>query len=113
MATVSTELSPAPRFQTSTCAAVGGEGTNFNHAAPFCDMTQNWRGKPLISLELIVSWIASTRTANGLKVKTQLDGRAFPSVVKVSNDELRRLHVNPAKFHGDWNYRITPRRKLT
>jgi hypothetical protein len=78
----------------------------------FCHITQNWRGKTLVSHEVIVNLIASTTTAKGLKVTAELDDRTYPSGVKVSDDELRRLHVHPAKFHGDWNYAIMPRSKL-
>jgi transposase-like protein len=74
----------------------------------FCHITQNWRGKPLVSHEVIVNLIAHTTTAKGLKVKAELDVRTYPSGIKVSDEELEMLHFHPAKFHGDWNYTIKP-----
>jgi Rhodopirellula transposase DDE domain len=74
----------------------------------FCHITQNWRGKPLVSHEVIVNLIAHTTTAKGLKVKAELDVGTYPSGIKVSNSELETLQVHPAKFHGDWNYTINP-----
>jgi hypothetical protein len=49
----------------------------------FSFITQNWRGRPLISHEVIINLIAHTVTKTGLKIKA-------------------------AKFQGDWNYSISP-----
>jgi Rhodopirellula transposase DDE domain len=72
----------------------------------FCHITQNWRGKPLVSHEVIVNSIANTTTAKGLRVKAELDVSTYPSGIRVSDEVLEMLHVHPAKFHGDWNYTI-------
>lgn len=76
----------------------------------FSFITQNWRGKPLISLQVIVSLIAATTTGTGLRVHSELDERTYPSGVKVSDAELARVNLRPDKFHGDWNYQILPRK---
>jgi hypothetical protein len=75
----------------------------------FSHITMNWRGKPLVSHEVIVQLIAHTKTATGLKVRAGLDRNAYPTGEKVSRSEYENLHITPATFHGDWNYVITPR----
>lgn len=75
----------------------------------FCHITQNWRGRPLRELEIIVQLIGRTTTREGLKVQAGLDRRAYPKGIKVDPDELEALQLRPAKFHGDWNYTVSPR----
>jgi hypothetical protein len=74
----------------------------------FCHITQNWRGRPLVSHEIIVKLIASTTTAQGLRVQAALDRRRYPTRKKVSAEEMEQLQLLPAGFHGDWNYTIVP-----
>ena len=76
----------------------------------FCFITKNWRGRPLTSYEVIVNLIASTNTTTGLMVKAALDSNTYNVGVKVTDDELGKLKVTPAKFHGEWNYTIRPSR---
>ena len=74
----------------------------------FSFISQNWRGKPLTSLEVIVSLIAATTTRNGLRVHSELNRNLYPPGVKVSKAEMSRVKLRPDKFHGDWNYEIRP-----
>jgi transposase len=76
----------------------------------FCHITQNWRGKPLVSHDVIVNLIANTTTQAGLKVKAALDTNTYETGVKVANGEMAKLKLTPAEFHGDWNYTIAPRK---
>jgi len=76
----------------------------------FSRITQNWRGKPLISLEVMVSLIAATRTTTGLKVHSELDTRTYPKGLKVSDQEIAQLNLHRDEFHGEWNYEIHPRK---
>jgi transposase len=76
----------------------------------FSFTTQNWRGKPLISLQAIVSLIAATTTATGLRVYSELDTASYESGVKVSDQEIAQIKLRRDKFHGDWNYEIPPRK---
>jgi len=76
----------------------------------FSFITQNWRGRPLISRQAVVSLIASTTTRAGLIVKAALDTNHYDTAIKVSDGELARLKLNPHPFHGDWNYTIKPRK---
>jgi hypothetical protein len=77
----------------------------------FCHITQNWRGRPLISHEVIINLIAATKTQKGLTIQAELDDRSYPTGIKVSDDELATVNLRPDEFHGDWNYRIVPTRK--
>jgi transposase len=74
----------------------------------FSFITQNWRGRPLVSLQVIVSLIAATTTANGLKVHSELDTNRYPAGVKIPDKDFARLHLRRNKFHGEWNYEIRP-----
>jgi hypothetical protein len=76
----------------------------------FCYVTQNWRGRPLTSLQAIVSLIAATTTEAGLLVQAALDTNTYETGIKVSDQELARVNLTPAEFHGEWNYVIAPRR---
>jgi hypothetical protein len=77
----------------------------------FCHITQNWRGQPLRELKIIVQLIGRTTTREGLKVKAALDRRNYPKGIKIPNTELDSLKFRPARFHGDWNYNLSPRSK--
>jgi hypothetical protein len=74
----------------------------------FCHITQNWRGRPLVSHEIIVKLISNTTTTEGLKVQAALDRRHYPTQKKITPQDLAQVHVLPAGFHGDWNYTIVP-----
>jgi transposase len=74
----------------------------------FSFISTNWRGKPLISHEVIINLITATTTSTGLKVYAQLDHRPYPKEIEVSNDELAAVNITRHPFHGDWNYTITP-----
>jgi len=72
----------------------------------FCHITQNWRGRPLESVETIVSLIGSTTTKTGLRIKAALDSNTYEKAIKVLDAEIAGLHIKPHLFHGDWNYAL-------
>ena len=74
----------------------------------FSFISQNWRGKPLVSHQVIVNLIAAT-TKTGLRVRAELDPAKYPKGVKVSDKEVAGIRLERDKFHGDWNYTILPR----
>ena len=76
----------------------------------FCHITQNWRGKPLFSLQTIVNLISSTSTKAGLTVRAELDTNAYETGIKISDQELAALQLTKHETHGAWNYTITPRK---
>ena len=79
----------------------------------FAFITQNWRGKPLVSHQVIVQLIANTRTEAGLTVACRIDTGAYQKGIKVSDDEMDALNIQLANFHGEWNYTFTPRQPDT
>jgi hypothetical protein len=76
-----------------------------------CHITQNWRGRPLIRHEVVINLIAATKTQKGLTIQAELDEGCYPTSIKVSDEELAMVNLQPDEFHGDWNYCITPTRK--
>jgi len=74
----------------------------------FSFITLNWRGKPLVSHEIIVKLIAATTTAAGLKVRAALDTNHYPAGTKVTRAQAAQVKLKPSRFHGDWNYTILP-----
>ena len=76
----------------------------------FSFISMNWKGKVLSSYQVIINLIASTKTTSGLKVYAALDDRVYALKKKVTDAEMRSLHLRPNDFHGEWNYAIQPRR---
>ena len=74
----------------------------------FSFITKNWRGRPSTSYQVIVNLIAHTTTEAGLRVRAALDPNHYETGTEVSDEELARVRITPAKFHGDWNYAISP-----
>jgi len=75
----------------------------------FSFITGNWRGKPLISHQVIVELIAATTTKTGLTVRCQLDPNTYPAGIKVPDAELQAVNLTRHDFHGEWNYTINPK----
>ena len=74
----------------------------------FAFISQNWRGKPLISYAVILSLIAATTTATGLTVESLLDTQIYPAGIKVTDEEMATIQLERDAFHGEWNYTISP-----
>ena len=74
----------------------------------FCFITQNWRGRPLVSHQAIVELISNTTTDTGLIVRAALDETEYQTGLKISDEELAQVKLKRAKFHGEWNYSIRP-----
>jgi hypothetical protein len=74
----------------------------------FSFITQNWRGRPLLTHAAIVSLIGSTTNRGGLKVTCRLDPGRYPSGVKISKEQMAMIRLEPDAFHGEWNYTIRP-----
>jgi hypothetical protein len=70
----------------------------------FSFITQNWRGKPLVSYLVIVQLIASTTTDTGLTVACHLDENTYDKCIKVTDAEMAALNIQPNAFRGEWNY---------
>lgn len=74
----------------------------------FSHISINWRGRPLEDYETVVQLIGATTTGKGLKVKARLDKRRYRTGLRVSQSEMKKLHLVRSDFHGEWNYRIEP-----
>jgi hypothetical protein len=75
----------------------------------FSFISMNWRGRPLVSYEAIVELIAATTTEAGLTVRCELDDGVYKKGIKVTDEELDRVHIERSDFHGEWNYTVVPR----
>jgi hypothetical protein len=75
----------------------------------FSFINGNWRGKPLISHQVIVQLIAATTTKTGLTVRCELDQNAYPAGIKVSDAEMLAVNLTRHDFHGEWNYTVSPK----
>jgi hypothetical protein len=74
----------------------------------FSFVTINWRGKPLVSYQVIVQLIAATKTRSGLTVKAYMDKRKYKKGIRVSKNELEKMNIEKEAFHGEWNYSVKP-----
>ena len=75
----------------------------------FCHITRNWRGRPLVSCQVIVDLIAATTTRAGLKIQSGIDDNEYPLGVKVSDEQMKALNIRHDGFHGEWNYTLVNR----
>ncbi|TWB08132.1 DDE family transposase [Nitrospirillum amazonense] len=74
----------------------------------FSFITQNWRGRPLVSYQAIVQLIAATTTDAGLKVQAEIDTNTYPAGIKITDAEMDEINIRRHDFHGEWNYTISP-----
>ena len=78
----------------------------------FSFISMNWRAKPLVSYRVIVDLISATTTDAGLKVRCELDKKSYPKGIVVSDQEMAKIKILRADFHGEWNYTIRPRNEI-
>jgi hypothetical protein len=74
----------------------------------FSHISMNWRGRPLVSHEVIVELIGATTSRKGLHIQAEMDTGLYPTQVKVTDEQMAAVHVTPHAFHGEWNYTIAP-----
>ena len=74
----------------------------------FSYISINWRGKPLTSLETIIELLSHTKTKEGLAVTAVVDTNIYPTGVRVTDEEMKKLNIVRNEFHGEWNYTIKP-----
>ena len=75
----------------------------------FCHITENWRGRPLVSREVVVNLIGHTTTQSGLAIRSELDENSYPTGQPVTAEQMESLSLKRDKFRGDWNYSLRPR----
>jgi hypothetical protein len=74
----------------------------------FAFISQNWRGKPLVSSAVSLSLSAAPSTTTGLTVESALDTQTYQAFIKVTDEEMATIHLERNAFHGEWNYTISP-----
>jgi hypothetical protein len=77
----------------------------------FSFISQNWRGKPLLTHAAIVNLIGATHTNTGLRVRCVLDTQLYPPKIAISDEQMASINITRDHFHGDWNYTIKPRKR--
>jgi transposase len=103
-------LADATGLRISVCHLPPGTSKwNWIEHRMFCHITQNWRGRPLLSRAVVVNLIGQTRTRAGLTIRAELDEGSYPAGIKVSDTELAAVNLHQDPFHGNWNYSISPR----
>ena len=75
----------------------------------FCHITENWRGRPLGSHEVVVNLIGATTTRAGLAIRSELDKGRHPTGRQVTDGQMEALSIKRDAFHGEWNYSVSPR----
>jgi transposase len=75
----------------------------------FCHISQNWRGRPLTSRQVVINLISQTKTKTGLRIQAKLDKHHYKTGIQVSDEEFNAIAIEREDFHGNWNYRIKPR----
>jgi hypothetical protein len=78
----------------------------------FSFISKNWRGKPLISAAVIINLISAVKTDTGLNVECILDNNTYRTGIKVTEEEYNAINIKRHKFHGEWNYTISPQKLL-
>ena len=76
-------------------------------------ISMNCRGEPLVSFETVVNMISATKTRRGLRVKAVLDTQEYRTGIKISEQQMRQLNLEPHQQNPEWNYSILPRSALT
>lgn len=77
----------------------------------FCHITQNWRGRPLVSRLAIVELISATTTKTGLVVRSEIDINKYEKGIKVPKKEMDSINIKRYEFQPEWNYTISPSQK--
>jgi len=70
----------------------------------------NWKGQPLISMEVIINLIGNTTSKAGLKVYAMEDRNIYPTKRKITDGEMKTLKMIQNEVLGKWNYKILPRK---
>lgn len=103
------KLADATRLRISVCHFPPGTSKwNKIEHRMFCHITENWRGRPLLSHAIIVNLIGHTKTRAGLQIQAELDRYLYRTGIKVSKLEFDAIRLEKDAFHGEWNYTILP-----
>ncbi len=76
----------------------------------FSYISQNWRGRPLESHEVIINLIGATTTKKGLKIECELDNNKYETGIKITDEQMESINIIRNEKLGNWNYTIKPRK---
>jgi len=68
----------------------------------------NWRGRPLVSHEVIINLISATTNKSGLKITAELDTKEYPIGIKINNEEFAKVNITFHEVNQKLNYTIYP-----
>ncbi len=74
----------------------------------FSYISKNWRGRPLVSYEVVINLIGSTKTDKGLEVHCEIDSGVYETGINITKNEMEEINITMSSFHGEWNYSISP-----
>jgi hypothetical protein len=104
------KLADDTRLEISVCHFPAGTSKwNKIEHRMFCHIIQDWRGRPFVSLEVVVNLIGTVTTRKGLRIRASPDPGAYKSGTKVKDHELAQVRLKQSDFQGAWNYAILPR----
>lgn len=75
----------------------------------FAQISRNWQGQPLRSVQTMINYMRTTTTSTGLKVRASITRRKYPKGVRVTDDQMAELQLYPHDVLPNWNYSILPR----
>jgi len=75
----------------------------------FSFISMNWKGEPLVSFATVVNMISATKTKQGLRIQAVLDKGRYETGVKISNEQMKELNLQPHRQNPEWNYSLLPR----
>ena len=74
----------------------------------FSELSKNWAGRPLDSLETILKYARTTTTRTGLRVRARLIKRHYKKGIKITDAEMQALAIKKNDALPKWNYEIRP-----
>ena len=74
----------------------------------FSFVSMNWAGTPLRSYDLMLNYIRSTTTRQGLKVDAILNEKQYEKGIKISDEQINQINLEKHDVLPQWNYTIAP-----
>ena len=88
----------------------GASKWNWIEHRMFSLISENWAGEPLVSYEVMLKYVRTTRSATGFQCRARLDRSEYPTKVKVSKERQRGVRLKRRMVLPLWNYTIWPHR---
>lgn len=72
----------------------------------FSQISKNWAGEPLVTLEKMLKFLRTTKTQTGLGVRATLMKGHYPKAIKPTAAQMAGLPLLPHDILPEWNYTI-------